>query len=84
MMSFIGQIGQNGRMTKMIVERKSIVSGKMYQMDINITPEQLFDFLNGKSGLAQDAFPELSADEREFIISGIHPTEWMELFGNEN
>ena len=68
----------------MIVERQSIVSGKMYQMDINITPEQLFDFLNGKSGLAQEAFPELSADEREFIISGIHPTEWHELFGNEN
>lgn len=68
----------------MIVERQSVVSGKMYQMDINITPEQLFDFLNGKSGLAQDAFPELSADEREFIISGIHPTEWHELFGNED
>jgi len=68
----------------MIVERQSIVSGKMYQMDINITPEQLFDFLNGKSGLAQEAFPELSADEREFIISGIHPTEWHELFGNED
>ena len=68
----------------MIVERQSIVSGKMYQMDINITPEQLFDFLNGKSGLAQETFPELSADEREFIISGIHPTEWHELFGNED
>ena len=68
----------------MIVERQSIVSGKMYQMDINITPEQLFDFLNGKSGLAQEAFPHLSADEREFIISGIHPIEWKELFGNED
>ena len=68
----------------MIVERQSIVSGKMYQMDINITPEQLFDFLNDKSGLAQDAFPHLSIDEREFIISGIHPIEWMELFGNED
>jgi hypothetical protein len=68
----------------MIVERQSIVSGKMYQMDINITPEQLFDFLNGRSGLAQDAFPHLSIDEREFIISGIHPTEWHELFGNED
>lgn len=84
MMLFIGQIGQNGRMTKMIVERKSIVSGKVYQMDINITEEQLFDFMNGKSGLAQEAFPDLSIDEREFIISGIHPTEWMELFGNED
>lgn len=68
----------------MIVERKSIVSGKVYQMDINITEEQLFDFMNGKSGLAQEAFPDLSINEREFIISGIHPTEWMELFGNED
>ena len=68
----------------MIVERQSIVSGKMYQMDIDITQEQLFDFLNGKSGLAQHAFPHLSVDEREFIISGIHPTEWHELFGNED
>ena len=83
MMLFIGQIGQNGRMTKMIVERKSIVSGKVYQMDINITEEQLFNFINGRSGLAQEAFPDLSAEEREFIISGIHPIEWNELFGNE-
>ena len=84
MMSFIGQIGQNGRMTKMIVERQSIVSGKVYEMDINITEEQLFNFINGRSGLAQDAFPDLSIDEREFIISGIHPDEWNELFGNED
>lgn len=68
----------------MIIERQSIVSGKMYQMDIDITPKQLFDFMNGKSGLAQEAFPDLSIDEREFIISGIHPTEWHELFGNED
>ncbi len=67
----------------MIVERKSIVTGKVYQMDINVTQQQLFDFMNGRSGLAQEAFPNLSVDEREFIISGIHPTEWVELFGNE-
>jgi hypothetical protein len=68
----------------MIVERKSIVTGKVYEMDINITQQQLFDFMNGRSGLAQEAFPHLSADEREFIISGIHPTEWEQLFGNED
>lgn len=82
MMLFIGQIGQNGR--KMIIERQSIISGKMNKMDINITPEQLFDFINGRSGLAQEAFPDLSLDEREFIISGIHPTEWEQLFGKED
>ena len=68
----------------MIVERQSIVSGKMYQMDIDITQEQLNDFTNGRTGLIQETFPHLSIDEREFIISGIHPTEWHELFGNED
>ena len=68
----------------MIVERKSIVTGKVYEMNINITQQQLFDFMNGKLGLAQEAFPHLSVDEREFIISGIHPIEWNELFGNED
>ena len=68
----------------MIVERKSIVSGKVNKMDIDITAEQLFDFMNGRSGLALEVFPDLSLDEREFIISGIHPTEWEQLFGKEN
>ena len=70
MMSFIGQIGQNGKMT-MIIERQSIVSGKTYQMELDITQEQLNDFTNGRTGLIQEAFPYLSIDEREFIISGI-------------
>ena len=68
----------------MIVERKSIVTGKVYEMEIDITVQQLFDFMNGRLGLAQDAFPHLTAEEREFIISGIHPIEWNELFGNED
>lgn len=65
----------------MIIERQSIVSGKVYQMELDITQQQLNDFVDGISGLAQDAFPHLSCDEREFIISGIHPVEWRELFG---
>jgi hypothetical protein len=28
----------------------------------------------------QNAMPNLSADEREFIMSGITPTEWDEMF----
>jgi hypothetical protein len=65
----------------MIVARQSIVSGKTYQMELDVNQQQLNDFLNGKLGLAQEAFPHLSTDEREFIISGIHPIEWRELFG---
>jgi hypothetical protein len=65
----------------MIVKRQSIVSGKVYQMDLDITQQQLDDFANDKLGLIQEAFPHLSIDEREFIISGIHPIEWRELLG---
>ena len=30
--------------------------------------------------LVQDALPYLSAGEREFLVSGINPTEWSELY----
>lgn len=33
--------------------------------------------------LVQDAFPYLSADEREMLISGICPKCWNKLFGEE-
>lgn len=29
----------------------------------------------------QDAFPYLSSDEREFILTGITPEEWNQVFG---
>jgi hypothetical protein len=35
--------------------------------------------MNG--ALIQDAFPYLSAGEREFILTGITQMEWNELFG---
>ena len=31
--------------------------------------------------LAQDAFPFLAHEQREFLISGITPVEWNEMFG---
>lgn len=43
------------------------------------------DYLDWDDGmLAQDAFPYLSADEREMLISGICPTCWAKMFGGED
>lgn len=62
-------------------------NGDSAEMDLNI-PE--VDFLVGfnrwKTGgrLVQDAFPTLSAEEREFLISGITPREWNQLFPPED
>ncbi|QNJ55353.1 hypothetical protein SEA_LITTLEFELLA_42 [Gordonia phage LittleFella] len=34
--------------------------------------------------LIQNAFPDLSAEEREFILTGSHPKAFDELFGGED
>lgn len=42
------------------------------------------DYLDWQDGMvAQDAFPYLNANEREMLISGICPTCWDGMFGNE-
>lgn len=54
-------------------------------MNFNCSPDQYRIGMRAyKAGaLIQDAFPFLSADEREFLISGILPDEWERLFGSE-
>ena len=65
----------------MIIERKSPFSGKVNQMDIDVTEEQLMAWRNGM--LVQDAMPHLPVHEREFIISGITPEDWKNAFGDD-
>ena len=43
-------------------------------MDIDITPLQYRDWRLG--ALIQDVMPHISADEREFIISGSTKEDW--------
>jgi hypothetical protein len=40
-------------------------------------------WLETKHSLVQSAFPEMSADDREFLISGITPAKWNEMFPKE-
>lgn len=43
-----------------------------------------FDYWDWQDGaLVQNAFPYLSADEREMLISGICPKCWAKTFGEE-
>ena len=65
----------------MIFKRKSIISGIEHHMALDVTQEQFERYENG--WFVQDAFPHLSADEREFIISGVTPEEWSSTFGDE-
>ena len=62
----------------MLIFRTSTISGKLRGMDINITPEQINKIDSG--ALIQNVVPNLTRDEREFIISGITREEWDGLF----
>lgn len=57
------------------------MSGKVTSMEIDVTEEQMNDWKRG--ALIQDAMPTVSADEREFILTGITPKEWNTIFGDE-
>ena len=65
----------------MIIQRRSPISGKLHQMELDVTQDQLDRWKNGE--LIQRVMPKLSADEREFLISGITPTEWESLNAKE-
>jgi len=62
----------------MIVQRRSIITGEVNTMNIDCTEEQLNRHKMGE--LVQDVFPNLSVEEREFLISGVTPEEWDNTF----
>ena len=65
----------------MLIRRKSIISGDTNSMVLPITSTQLDRWTGGD--LIQNVFPDLSADQREFLMTGITPEEWNQNFGEE-
>lgn len=62
----------------MRVMKRSMFSGKIHEMDLPITLDQLDRWNSGE--LIQNVFTNLSDDEREFLMTGITPEEWDEVF----
>jgi hypothetical protein len=62
----------------MQITRTSTLSGITRSLEIPCTEEQMAAYKNG--ALIQVAFPNLTADQREFILTGITGDEWDELF----
>lgn len=72
----------------MLITRISIISGVKHTLDIPITPEEyevyLFKVACGIEDKIQREFPNLNADQKEFLFSGITPEEWAEMFPDED
>jgi hypothetical protein len=64
----------------MLVNRKNF-AGKPVSMEIPVTVEQIEAWQNGE--LIQRAMPNLNADQREFLMTGMLLGEWDELVPEE-
>ncbi len=61
----------------MIITRTSPMTGMINTMDVAVTEVQIARWQGGM--LIQDAMPDLSVDEREFIMTGMTPADWENM-----
>lgn len=72
-----------------IVIRSCVLTSRPVKMKINTTRGKASEWLRRQIEkdptlpLVQDFFPELSEDEREFMLTGILPSEWDAMFPGE-
>ena len=66
----------------MLVGKKSQLSGKSHEMEIDVSEKQITLWMEGE--LIQNVMPNLSPNEREFLMTGITPAEWDEAFAQSD
>jgi hypothetical protein len=64
------------------VSKRSVATGALNTMVLDITQDQIADWQGGM--LIQDAMPQLSAEEREFLMTGMTPADFMAWVENYN
>ena len=62
----------------MKITRTSPLTGTDNTRDIPVTSAQLDSWKAGE--IIQNAMPDVSSDDREFLMTGITPEEWENMF----
>jgi hypothetical protein len=65
--------------TEVIVRAQSPVTGDMNEMTMPTTEARILDWMRNGT-MIQDALPELSPDQREFLLTGFTPEDWDKTF----
>jgi hypothetical protein len=65
----------------MKIIRTCPITRKVNTREIDVTHDQLVAWQNGV--LIQDAMPNVSAEDREFIKTGITPETWDKVFAGD-
>ncbi len=67
----------------MLIKRRSRITGVEHTREVPVTQELLEEW--AKSGRTiQEVMPYLSAEDREFLMSGITPEEWKTYIGPDD
>jgi hypothetical protein len=74
---------QNLKEKKMFITRQSQWSGITRTLDIPVTHEQLYEWQQ-RGAMIQNAMPNLTAAQREFLMTGVTEEEWKEMWGKED
>ena len=67
----------------MLITRQSQWSGITRTLDIPVTHDQLYEWQQ-RGAMIQNAMPNLTADQREFLMTGVTAEEWKEMWGDED
>lgn len=67
----------------MNITKISSLTGIEHTLNINVTEDELLRVENryNSKELIQNIVPNLTMDEREFLMSGITNEEWIRVFG---
>lgn len=65
----------------MLITKTCMMTGSVNTLDIPVTQSQIDAWQGGL--LIQEAMPHLSADDREFLMTGITSQVWDAEFGEE-
>jgi hypothetical protein len=71
----------------MKIRKRSLISGKISEMNIDVNRDLYVMWESSPVETrphVQNAFPMLTPDEREFILTGVTPEEWKDLFFEHN
>lgn len=69
----------------MLVTRVSPLTGRETTLFLSITPAQWASWhANGGPLKVQEAFPSLTADEREFLMTGLTMQDWEAMYGEDD
>jgi hypothetical protein len=67
----------------MLITRRSKFTGAINTMDLPINEAAFENWRAGHGPSLERLFPHLTADQREFLISGTTKEEWARLFPAE-